>query len=693
MRASSAIKDEIGIFSLPPGTTGPDFRARLAKVFAGEWRQVEDGTWFFNRAPLAAREEAQRESRRRKEESRKLLALAVRNLSETPELNGAAAEQLAKELRCIKAMMPSQDDYYTFNEAAYRRLSALENKGPAKRALFRVITALPPNLLAETPEEGRTVYSTVPTAMQKPMPVNVDAILDSYMREQNTWVDALGVRDDSSGVMYSSLESRRNRVTRPPSVVTITVENDYGTRQIELKAYDEKGEITLDGRTSVGELSRETEEESPREAIKDTFRVNSSPESQQLARLLKPEPQGLKKVDSSPFLDVVTKDPLSYAPSDFLLSYARAKGKGLMVRTSDNLFYLSFTVPEKINANGVDEIDTQVLKSFMELENNNDWIYVTPRGDRGKRSRFFPREDLARALAIVTKPGRLTVDQQAALTLSIPPQAKESYLTRLLNRASGQGYLNIGDDMMRLYALLSREQRQLAESPHGLNISSLSVGQRELINKMVYQGSAWFLSYQPDYSSPEGEEETAEDQQKRYQDLNEDQNLFWNGYLREPTFSLPNGIPETTILRISRSVGDKLKTGPVSRPWGVQEGQTVEISELAQYMIEKENPRRFPWSQSDWNRKNIEQMRLVNQERVTMTIHFTKKIVGTSSMSSEENISEEIYSLNTLPKSFLDKYREAYTDLVKQFKDQPVHDYGYYDEDRWGRRRSSPPPQ
>ena len=684
MRAAPTLAKEL-VFASFTSRDAEAFRTQMAKTFAAEWRQDENGIWHMNRSSQlrAAEERANRQKqlegmRKSMEKGRKAAALDA-------PFDAAAAETLVKDLKSFMALPRPNDN--TYNAAYYSKARALDQRGPSQRIIRRILEKLPIELLIGDGSPDRTVYSTRPTKMQLPMPVDVMPEVKRYVLEQNMWAEAMssaGLPENQEG-MYTSLTYQKQRIDKSPGVITLVIQERWGSRQIALKAYDADGRQILDQSEGIGNMTAEDGEDLQKQMKENPrkFKIEFSPEAKRFSEVfddnaVRRKAKGITTADYAAYFDVETRDPMSFGASEILQAVAKAENRNLIVRLDDNFFFLTYVnqIPDFAKEG---EMDATILNYLTQSVEENGWTRMTPRDPEMTRRAFYDRKDLARALALVAQGGRLTVERQAELALITPDNPEMKPMFRLLSMVS-ESRMWGNDDFLRLYGTLTPAQRQAANSEQGLSFARLSEASMAVLNRLAYMSDEWRLQYNP-----------SESLQETFKNGNDpNQELFYGGYLREPTFSLPNGLSRTGTIKIVSETKDKVKTGSTTRSWGAQEGEVMTAEEMANNSFQTSNPKRFPWAQDEWNQKNYDAMTLVNQQSVQIEIRFDDRITTNMTLTSDVPLEGGPYTLKTLPKTFRDAYLTELRRLEEQYKDQPIPDYGDYQPG--GRRNTTPPP-
>ena len=338
MRAAPAIGEEIVIASLK-GADLPDFRARLAALFAGEWSVDRDGTLVFGLDARARAKEARDSAGHRTE----MLGRGIAGMRTMLARNAPiSAESFAKLLADQKARYERNGGRWTDPPADEPTFDP-----PERRLHERLVSLL---RLADLGAIGeRTVFSTRPTARQRTFPGDVGPILATYAQERRTYV-ALGSGDEPVG--------------EPVALITLAIENRQPSLSGALTAYDggghplfarsldisaDDGEVSeffvdVSGASSATAAMAVSAMSEPPTPPGERTKIEFSPETLAFVRTLgsgstwfpreRPRPD---LAEYRPFLDPVARDPLSYAASDVALSLAKGTGRSVLVRGFDGL--------------------------------------------------------------------------------------------------------------------------------------------------------------------------------------------------------------------------------------------------------------------------------------------------------------------------------------------------------------------
>lgn len=156
--------------------------ARIAQHFGWEWRRTNDGYTLAQSAEAAARERRELEQLILEPFEKAKNAAQERLRAATPEALAKMRAELS-ELRKKAAELPDDDD----SDESYRlwqKLAELEEKvSPRARLEALLLTQLGTRDALELERIGKLVYSTHPTALQRPMPRAVMEHLPALLQD------------------------------------------------------------------------------------------------------------------------------------------------------------------------------------------------------------------------------------------------------------------------------------------------------------------------------------------------------------------------------------------------------------------------------------------------------------------------------------------------------------------------------
>ncbi len=166
---------------------------RVAAACSAEWEKTSDGYRLIRSASL--QDKHYRANLQAKTEAfRRAIPEFMKEHASDQKWDVQRVTQLVADERkrrediLKQASNPSDEP----NTQTYVNISDSSQANPAGIALYGVIGRLNPSDLASIPANGRWVYSSQPTRMQKPLPIDANVIISSFVRAQNLLASVAG---------------------------------------------------------------------------------------------------------------------------------------------------------------------------------------------------------------------------------------------------------------------------------------------------------------------------------------------------------------------------------------------------------------------------------------------------------------------------------------------------------------------
>lgn len=342
---------------------------------------------------------------------------------------------------------------------------------------------------------------------------------------------------------------------------------------------------------------------------------------------------------------------------------------------------------------GAQEISIRQFESFLKIsdtvsvDRTPGWTEIRPSRPASARKMRISREVLGKFVRTAYSKGTIRLDDLAAFALASPESEygdlSTMYTSLLLgdfSMMSRQGNW----EMLRFYGSLSPPQRQTMLNGRPLSVSNLSPLQRGILTKMVYYktnsfgyGGGW--GEEMDMATgppPDAEEEASPPDQ--------DEEPEMMPHISETTESLPNGIPNNGLIRMSARQEQILQAGGGS----MYDLGGSSVEGIAGYLAMKERPDLFP---GDEYTMDLKQIRIGQNTRYNFAFALAPKVEMRQSLTDTFFPDKTTYTLETLPQEIrkqIDKslieYRASYKDMKKE--DMMGDRHG-------GRTRPPPPPQ
>lgn len=515
MRAAPAIGGEIVIAALR-GASAEDVRDRLAETFAAEWRTDRDGTLVLNRSRKLREAEAHASDARRTAQIGRGLARfrtwLAQNVPLTPEGLKTAGGFGRREM----FDKPQED--------ADPKVRALED--PKRRLVLRVMASLNPNDFCSV--GTRMVFASRPNARQRPFPGDAGAIARTYTDEVRAWSNLSNSPEIPTAPIATLLLSAEHRADDVSLLLTAFEGGgtELFTRQISVSSED--GTIS-DHVASTGGMSV-TAVHSPKfEGPK--FRFVLSPDSLAFVRAFGAGSGWFRGgrpalTEYTPFLDVVARDPLSFAATDVVLSLARETGRSVLVRGFDRAL-VAGEVGEKAEPMTPEE----ALGTRNIDRTRPGWILVRADDPPVEDTVAFERPSLREALQLGFADPAFSLATRVKIARLVPESPRYVPATSMVERlARMEGTISLYNPrVLRLLGAMSDL------SPREIRFRDLGPEGRRHLESLVYGISPL-----------------------RYGGASTSRPRAMSASEREPTLLLPNGLPPDGRLRIESDDEDSI---------------------------------------------------------------------------------------------------------------------------------------
>lgn len=591
MRAAPAIGGEIVILSLKAAPL-PELKERLAQTFAAEWRTEADGTLVLNRSTRLRAAEERAFFERRRTVAAELLAGIRKRAKEAPAITGELLARYRRNSEDGRAGGPQTEQ------------DGPEPMLPERRLLSALLAGLTPNDLTHLSD--RIVFSNLPTTVQRPLPVSVEPLLVRFENERH---------------LLASLEIGEASDEPPPPTgpirtLQLTVETEPDALSIELDGYDAAGRLVANDSEETSLLAPDETTVAARESVavaiavepvpsepkRNAYVFPASPETKAFVAAfgkgtLYTSPQELNTERSAvpPFLDVVARDPLSFALSDVAFEAGRLTNRSVIVRPGDEGIFAGTVV-----GSGAPHTIEEALNVPKVDLGSPGWLLARPTFPYSSSLAFFDRPGLRDALAAAYADGRLSLDTAMKIATVAPDRGIEPPLIVLPNRMGfGRNYLNLRS--LRIFAALGPDGLRRAAS--GVRVGDLSSEARERLRRLVFGPVATLIR--------------TNDPRPGYVALPFAQDLE-----AEPTSLLPNGLPPDALVTVTTVAADGVV--PVEASLGSGRPTSVEV--LATYAFQVKNPRLFPPNTvQQASRWSIARLRQAGREITTLRLDLTTR--------------------------------------------------------------------
>jgi hypothetical protein len=592
--ASPQTENDVLVISVKDVTLS-DLLSKIATVTSGEWKQ--DGTTMRLVADTKAR----------KQEEQEELALRVANIRKA--IQGRADQQKKAEERQKKMMAdlekaankPKADGKAkTKDEDAVNPEDFMPgaSSSPEDIAITAILQTLDPTTLAVMEDGDRVVFSTDPTHTQRSLGADVTEIVNTLIEKHNASVALMqgahvddsdqfaGMDENQAKLIRQMMKKQTEKIGQVSKALLIaSVANSmvFTQIQLELRLYDPKGGVAFTGNsflspngnsmfggmdfassnvvsstasddgtvvatstTSVSPLigqapAKSQAKATPIDYSEDTKTLQQSSKGMIGGQYTLHFPQELKQKLFMPN----QYDPLSFADTDEVLSYAKSQNKPLVANLPDGDSSM-FNMFGKSTTNTLESY-TEALKKGKSilLIPDSGCVVIKPARPYQSRTTRLDRIALTNLLQATADKGIPSLDDISTYaTLAPNPMSGGISMGYLMFFVPGAVQMGMDGssswDMLRFYGQLAPEMRNSLANGGKLPIGNLTAGERASLERMTY-GSSSQLSV--DDPSRKPEDETPSWMKMAMGSGSID-------YRDEPTEIVPNGLPSDGFVEL-----------------------------------------------------------------------------------------------------------------------------------------------
>ena len=514
--------------------------------------------------------------------------------------------------------------------------SRMGGMSPARSSAFRVLDALPADVLASVGPGDRVVYTTRPTRMQKRMPFLTSRIVRDFVTNHNLLasrssrapsdpsieiVGSVGGTAPIQGVSKMYVILSRGQQTQSVQVQvkfadtnglfvgesSLGVAPDFGTAREERSSEGKVIELSQMSRDLAVIMAQETSSPSSNREVfqlatwggSGTFQLISSGSSS----LPKKIPDALMKA----LVDPRGNEPTGFYIAESFIQAGAATGKNVVAAFHDGLLpsLAQKLVQGKLTTGGLIAASTGL---GLNVEQDDEWLTVSPIWASSARATMFDRKEASKLFGRIHSRGFATLDELADYSFSpvtgTPRKSLDLVYMSLINKdvADQFGmYVNSNLDMLRLYGSLPADMKRSEGEDIQVPTNRLMGKAKGFVVRVAYRPMGGFS-----FVGGMGVESRAIIAVSMEEDPQQRQGVPAKSVLREPTESMPNGLPAGSTLVFSRRIEDAVfasVTGVRGGKFmsagqlGMQQGMLSRGGVMSQFMA-GQNYDRFRLSQS-----------------------------------------------------------------------------------------------
>lgn len=659
---------------------------RIAYAATGEWVKTNDGFNLTRPTPLVHQIEHD-ERLARLGLIRKALGARIKSL--TPF-------DLGKVQAYFDAMRFARDRN---DEEGIRNFSMNQKVmvvSPSERFATRVLSVFDPETLADLQSGQRTVFSTAPTHMQRPLGSGVFQACDQYALEQNAWnkISAqsrprsrvVPANDGSELVFSVDSQSRPDQGIKgtPAKVLAImTADWDSGEIEVQFKICDTQGRIFAYPNTTIALSDSgspqdgdedQPSEPSPRPAQAATVRL--SPIAQELAKYYQgSEEEGQDFSPSMAFsgpvaganrkfsselrafvLDPERHEPLSLFPAEPLLSAADAAGADVALCVDDPMF--------RVTAIAGSSADTMLSELSGRIEGaryEKGWFVGRPL--HPLHPVIENRHGLGEFLRGASKAGRARLKDLMGYAQYVPDYNVSLGIVLIDLAVPNDGAMQQANSdwlYIRLLGSLSQTQRSVLDRDSYIKLSFLNPDQIETVGQIVY-----------------GKEADAEPQEVG--GANEDATMLVSNRMMlgslasEPTEVLPNGLNMSMVVKMTTETKPALLATYTLNGEDCAE-QVIEPESVAMTMMESDLRQLWQGIDQQEFKVAVKGYRTAAQRTLNMTITLPGRCSDSATLTDTETPTDAVGGIDKLPADMrkeIEEHIDEMKKLIEEYRKNP----------------------
>jgi hypothetical protein len=483
MGAVPETRDEIIIVSVHDAPVKA-FQDQLAQAIGARWR-LSGGVLRLVRPLNLENEQADAERRIRIEEIKAGLAKLKRRAAEMGEFTAQSAKVLADKLDLINTKYKG----HLSDSQGLEATIALEPQTPGGRLAIGAIVGLTPEDVADVGPGERTVYSTNPTAMQRPMPGDLEPLIHQYQSEQQLYTDALKQLPVGQGHgRFAVSEAAAGGLDEVSTVLLVLARSPYNPNlTVDIHLVRKDG--TYVGRArSLLDLG-ETDPHEPH--IADGV-VPLSQQSLRMTAALDQLQKGKTFIDDHTLLKQLTHpeqfDPLSYVAADGV--FALADQQNTIACLPDTAFLEpAFTAVQKSK-----QLDKGKFSDWLTnncgVSRGGGWLVASPRRMVETRSLRVDRAVLGQFLRGSIDNGGVVLDDLALFVSRLPTRYMDTLVPLLAFFVLPDLNAGVSDksiELLRMYGRLTPEQRAEITAGKAITFAGLDPASKADLNHMAFR--------------------------------------------------------------------------------------------------------------------------------------------------------------------------------------------------------------
>lgn len=470
-----------------------------------------------------------------------------------------------------------------WNTASGRAMKA-SCQEPQSRFVTRLALAIGPDVLAGL-ESRRTVFSTLPSQRQRPLPRETMALVAEFVRDQKVW-HKVATPDDSEPNLGRYLVSDWNSwpmiatddVTGVPAncVLIVTPSWAYDRCRVSFRILNDKGESIVGGESDLSEdfggrvrlMLAGGDDAEPPSSGEDVPEVPLSKPAKELAKLSGDGTDVVKERNAPKelapfFIHPERNEPLALFPSEPILGSPEAANLNVAACVDDSAFSALLGAP--------DGVPLKQALAQSEVGSGGGWLTVKPK--RPLDGEHVARTSIGRFFQAALRDGRLTIEASAEYAT-----AAAQPLFSILFGLDTQLYAMAGSsddwDFLRLYGSLDLSTQARLCGGNSLSVGGMTPAQKKIVEDIVYNSHA-----------------------DNFQEENASGDVVYglpatgSFFADEPTYFLAKGLDPAITLQVQPEVAAVLFVTTKGEDGAPNSEQEEDLDQVAAALFEAQSPK------------------------------------------------------------------------------------------------------
>lgn len=520
-----------------------------------------------------------------------------------------------------------------------------------RRLLSKILLSVGEQAITSLKTNSRVVYSTQPTAMQRPLSQSAFQALADYKREKQMHQDALaklGVSENSDGGVYlQGLHPYYPEVDTASSLLLV-IKKDANNLSLNVEIADGQGSTIMSSGDNISQYNMAPDKK-PAPPLKVEGDFKPSKESEAIGRSLM-ENLGGRGEQSSPedrallmeyFRDLEKNELLRLAPSELMLQTAKALHKDLVAELPDAsvmvIAYMTTQTGKKLN----DIWSAMNGFQVWNVQDNEHALIVQPGREVLVGNFFIPRKEVSQFVRTVEKSG-ISIDALADLIGPFPITDLGAFVTQFsMSPFPEYRQQSMGTDTqaLQLYSKLDpKSKSQARQSGYQVKIGSAPPPLQKALSTFVFFDKGKLEDAPP--------QETTEE--------------YYSSGSLESTTLFPGGLPANGVVKFSlvKKSGYVINT---TFEGGYQYSRVSSPESIASQVAWSEvDPQSRNGSTSKYGQIDYEELKVIVQLSEKAFATSTYRLLGKidpSKLSGPDGLPEDVRKMIEKRRS---EYREAY---------------------------------